>query len=216
MATNYIPTSDADFNQWADNFVDSAAKISLSAPLTATLQQLRSQWGTKYATHLNAQEVARGATVGKDNARELYTVALREAAAIVQSNPDVSNESKAAAGLPIRKKGRTPAPVPTTRPTVEVDTAQRLCHIIAFRDEGSTRRSKPAGVFGAEIWVKLGTTPPASTDELRFLGLDTSTPYTAHYDIEDAGKTAYYMLRWVNTRQEPGPWSETVAATIGG
>ena len=66
------------------------------------------------------------------------------------------------------------------------------------------------------MWVKVGDTPPASEAELRFLGLDTRTPYTAHYDFEDAGKTAYYMLCWVNTRAEHGPLSETVEATIGG
>ena len=31
----------------------------------------------------------------------------------------------------------------------------------------------------------------------------------------DANKVAHYMLRWVNTRGEKGPWSETVSATIG-
>ncbi len=31
----------------------------------------------------------------------------------------------------------------------------------------------------------------------------------------DANKIAHYMLRWVNTRGEKGPWSETASATIG-
>jgi len=26
---------------------------------------------------------------------------------------------------------------------------------------------------------------------------------------------AHYMLRWVNTRGQKGPWSETASATIG-
>jgi hypothetical protein len=37
----------------------------------------------------------------------------------------------------------------------------------------------------------------------------------AEYTGEQAGQIAYYMLRWVNTRGDKGPWSETVAATIG-
>ncbi|MCC6661417.1 MAG: hypothetical protein IT437_11080 [Phycisphaerales bacterium] len=28
------------------------------------------------------------------------------------------------------------------------------------------------------------------------------------------GKTAVYMLRWVNTRGEKGPWSEVTTATV--
>jgi hypothetical protein len=50
---------------------------------------------------------------------------------------------------------------------------------------------------------------------LDFLAVDTRTPYTAVYDGADGGKTAHYMLRWVNTNGEKGPWSETASATIG-
>jgi hypothetical protein len=32
--------------------------------------------------------------------------------------------------------------------------------------------------------------------------------------VADAGKTARYMLRWVATTGEKGPWSETASATI--
>ena len=41
------------------------------------------------------------------------------------------------------------------------------------------------------------------------------TPYTAEFDGADGGKQAHYMLRWVDTRGETGPWSETATATIG-
>jgi hypothetical protein len=46
--------------------------------------------------------------------------------------------------------------------------------------------------------------------------LDVANSYVAEFEGKDAGKTAYYMLRWVTTRGEKGPWSETVAATIAG
>ena len=70
--------------------------------------------------------------------------------------------------------------------------------------------------MGCEIWVKIGTTPPADSSECTFLALDTASHYTAEYPGADAGKTAYYMLRWVTTRGDKGPWSETLAATIAG
>ena len=43
-----------------------------------------------------------------------------------------------------------------------------------------------------------------------------ASPYLAGYDPADAGKTAHYFLRGVNTRNQTGPWSETVTATIPG
>jgi hypothetical protein len=30
----------------------------------------------------------------------------------------------------------------------------------------------------------------------------------------DGGKTAVYMVRWVNTQGEKGPWSEITTATV--
>ena len=49
---------------------------------------------------------------------------------------------------------------------------------------------------------------------MHYLALDTRTPYTVEFEATDAGKTAYYMLRWISTRAETGPWSATVSGTI--
>ncbi len=80
-----------------------------------------------------------------------------------------------------------------------------------------------AGVMGAEIrgrvaWAsrpRICDPPPTSPSDLSFVSVDTRTPYVADYPGEDAGKTAHYMLRWVSTSGEKGPWSETASATIG-
>jgi hypothetical protein len=61
-----------------------------------------------------------------------------------------------------------------------------------------------------------GTMLPVDCSECTFLGLDMASPHVAEFEGEDAGKIAYDMLRWVTTRGEKGPWSETVAATIAG
>jgi hypothetical protein len=83
---------------------------------------------------------------------------------------------------------------------------------------GITVPDKEGLPIGAEVWVKVspvGDPPPADPDELTFLAVDTRTPYTTDFDGADAGKTAHYMLRWVSTTGEKGPWSETASATVG-
>lgn len=45
--------------------------------------------------------------------------------------------------------------------------------------------------------------------------MDTRAPYTRDYAGPQGGKPARYMLRWVNSKGETGPWSETATATIG-
>jgi hypothetical protein len=39
------------------------------------------------------------------------------------------------------------------------------------------------------------------------VALDSATPYLMVHEGADVGKTAYYALRWENTRGESGPWS---------
>lgn len=57
--------------------------------------------------------------------------------------------------------------------------------------------------------------PPADSGELAFLLLSTCTTTVAEFPRPDAGQTVHYMLRWLSTRSEPGPWSETASVTIG-
>ncbi|MCK4341889.1 MAG: hypothetical protein KAY37_09230 [Phycisphaerae bacterium] len=77
--------------------------------------------------------------------------------------------------------------------------------------------------MGAEIWGRVAWAPrprtcdppPTGPSELSFLSVDTRTPYVVDCPGEGGGKTAHYMLRWVATTGEKGPWSETASATIG-
>ena len=61
----------------------------------------------------------------------------------------------------------------------------------------------------------VGQPPSADPAALTFLAVDSRTPYVAQYDGTDGGKTARYLLPWVSTTGEKGPWSETPTATIG-
>ena len=102
---------------------------------------------------------------------------------------------------------------------VAVDFSKRLRHTLRYVDESTpTRRARPHGVIGAEVWVKVsapGDPPPSDPGELKFLLLSTRTPAVAEFPGPDGGKTAHYMVRWLSTRGEAGPWSETASATIG-
>jgi len=90
-----------------------------------------------------------------------------------------------------------------------------------------TRKAKPAGVLGAEIWVNIlpvGQPTPTDPASFTFVALDTRTPYTLDFAGADGGlpltrrggrtifhclpsakrlrrvkgKNANYLLRWVN------------------
>ena len=60
-----------------------------------------------------------------------------------------------------------------------------------------------------------GVPHPAAPGESRFLLLSTRTPAVAEFTGPGGGKTAHYMVRWLNTRGEAASWSEPASATIG-
>ena len=110
--------------------------------------------------------------------------------------------------------------VATPRKLNVLGSPARLTHHLRLVDESTpTRRggARPAGVHGAEVWVKLvDADQPTPTDPsaLSFLTLTTRPSFRAEFKPGDGGKTAVYMSRWVNTRGEKGAWSEITAATV--
>jgi hypothetical protein len=148
-----------------------------------------------------------------------YDKLIREVVRQIQANAKTSDAQRGALGITIADAIATPVGAPTTRPVVKVDFSNRLLHRIAFADERTpTRRTKPRGIMGAEVWVKvtaLGEAPPTGPADLKFLLLATRSPAKVEYAGDQAGHTAHYMIRWLSRRGEPGPWSETASATVG-
>ena len=83
-----------------------------------------------------------------------------------------------------------------------------------------TRRTRPAGVLGAEVWVKLvDADQPAPTNPaaLVFLTMTTKPTFRAEFKPGEGGKrwgAAVYMARWINTRWEKGLWLEIATAMV--
>lgn len=136
-----------------------------------------------------------------------------------------TDADRATIGIRVRIEGGPPSPTPTTPPLARVESGQRLTHTLRFTDESTpTRKAKPRGVQGAEVWLALApphdpppplnTTGDGGAGGYRFLSLSSRGNLQAGFTAADAGKTAYYALRWVSTRGEKGPWSEPCAATV--
>jgi len=219
MSQDWIPTADAEFAVWLKNFLQYASAnlvaLGLAAPDLTPAQTAATTWDTDYAAHLTAQNAAQGARQTKDAARKAVVDLLRPLVQRIQTTGTVKDGDREKLGITVKSTSRKAAATPETRPVVTVDTSQRLRHIITFVDETTPNtRAKPEGVSGGEVSVKVGGPPPVDPDECVYLATDTRTPYTAEYEGADGGKVAHYMLRWVNTRGERGPWSQTVSATI--
>ncbi|MGH6629317.1 MAG: hypothetical protein ACREB3_06270, partial [Burkholderiales bacterium] len=210
---------DADFDSWQANFLAYAtanqAALDITAPEIAALNTAQTNWSGEYADHVTAQAAAISAKELKDLRRFEYEQLIRPIAQRVQVRPISTDAQRAGLGITVLDTTRTPVGLPTTRPVGNVDTSQRLRHIVGFADEGTpTKKTKPPGVHGCEIWVLVGPVPPTGLNQCTLLAVDTKTPYLAEYEPGQGNQTAHYILRWVNTKGQPGPISETISATI--
>ena len=218
---DYIPSADGSFDAWQANFVTyasaNAAALGLDPAVDIPpLAAAQGVWTTDYGANTAAQAAAQAARQAKVAARESFEGVIRPLVGVLQASADVDDGERAALGITVPDTKPTPVGPPTSRPVAVVDTSQRLQHTIEFVDETTlSSKAKPAGVRGAQVWVKIGDPPPVDPNELTFLATDTRTPYVANFDGADGNKVAHYMLRWESTRGETGPWSETASATIG-
>jgi hypothetical protein len=101
--------------------------------------------------------------------------------------------------------------IPDSPPTCMINAGQRLRPTIDFRNATTpTRRRKPPGVLGVEIHIKI-TSPgePAPLDPAKFAyhGMATASPYRIDVAGTDGNRIVHYILRWLNTRGQKGPWS---------
>ena len=220
---DYIPAADTEFTAWLESFLLYAnanlAALGLVLGDLAPISMAKNDWISAHSAQVSAQAAAQSARQAKDAARTAVQNLVRALVRRLQASAAVSDAERASLGITIPDTTGTPVGPPTTPPVVKVETVSRLRHVIHFTDAATpTKKAKPPGVSGAEIWVKVAAVadpPPTDPKALTFVALDTRTPYTLDFDGADGGKNAHYMLRWVNTKGEKGPWSETATATVG-
>ena len=217
--SDFIPASDADYDAWLRNFAEyvvaNAAALGATPGQITSLQAVKADWDVKYPAATTAQAMAAAAVQAKSDSRGATEDFVRPFVGVLQSNTAVTDTQRQSLGITVRSTSRTAVGAPSSKPVASIDTNQRLRHTLSFVDELTpTSRAKPDGVQGCEIWMKVGDPAPAGPNDVRYLAVDTRSPYVADFEAADAGKTAYYMLRWISTRGETGPWSQTVKGTI--
>jgi hypothetical protein len=215
---DYIPGPDASFQAWQSNFVTYAnanlAALGLVAADMTPITAAQSPWVNGFTAHIAAVNAAKAAKQTKDEARAAYVAAIRPLVRRLQASNVVSDAEKASLGITV---AQTPGPIgpPTTAPICSIECGMRLQQTLRFVDSATpTRKAKPAGALGVEIWNKVGTTPPTGESDLRFVAVDTNAPYVMNFDSADGGKTNYVWMRWVSPTGERGPWGEQAQATI--
>jgi len=189
-------------------------------------------WNKDYPAHIAAQAKAQAAAarkntrIGVAGGPPSLEPEARQIAAFIQTFLAATDADRATIGIRAHPhEGSPPSLVPTTRPLARIESGNRLTHALRFSDESTpTRRGKPEGAEGAEVWLALAepnslAPPPPDTsasgrDAYKFISLSSRGNLSATFASQDAGKTAFCALHWVSTRGQKVPWSEPAAATV--
>jgi hypothetical protein len=218
----YLPNNDVQFGTWMDTFFaylePNVAKLGLTMADVDHVKDEHDTYDFDLNAHIAAQSAARTATAAKDISRGIVEENIRALVNRIQAAPGTSDADREALGITVRGRegfaeaGLNPA---DDRPLATIDISSRLKHVFKVQNQtaAGVKSGRPAGTLGAEIWRKVGTTP-ATAEELTLVGIATRSQYVIEYPLEDGGKQAHYMLRWVNAKGETGSWSDTESATI--
>ncbi len=219
---DFIPSVDAQLLAFAQNF---STKIS-GTPLVFGLVAADA---TNLATQVSAfsSALTTATTPGtrtavtvaaKETARTTLVADLRSLARRVQATLTVTVAQKTDLGLPIRDVVPSPVPAPATKPALDLRGIDRQSHLILIADETTpTRRARPAGAIGAEVYAFIGApgaTPPADLKHWEYMGLASKSEFTVSYEAADANKQAVIVARWVNRRGESGPVSNPITGSV--
>ena len=221
MPGDYVPGPDAEFDSWQQNWLTYAAANAAALGLDPLLeipaiQAAQTAWDTDYDGHLTASAAAQAARAAKDAERVTYMTLLRSFSQQIQKRTGTTDEQRGGLGITIPDTEPTPVPAPTTAPSLNIATPERLRHVVEASKtaEEGAGLGKPTGVRGVQLWRKIGDPPPAGESDFEFVAEFTRTRMTLDYQMTQGGETVYYQARWVSTRGETGPWGELVSATV--
>ena len=225
MSINYIPNADSDFLTWATNFSSyltlHAGELPIDAEQITAINGDVNGFRSLLNGYVTNRDAAHAACQLKDERRTGAEDLIRTVVRQFQASPDVTDAQREGMGIPVHSEGRClKALALPTRPIGSIDTAERLLHKIRYWDELTpNKRAKPDHTMGCEIWHILtapGEAAPLDTTGYKSLGINTASPFIAEYGGADVGKMAHYLLRWISTTGETGPWSEILSAVVVG
>ncbi|MDR0756229.1 MAG: hypothetical protein LBF85_00070 [Tannerella sp.] len=215
---DYIPRKDGKFLEWVQKLIIYAELHLLAWGISKEIfEPIQTLFGVYSDAYSKAQDPNRGKVdvLEKDEARDsLKTVIRQFVKEHLQYNSLVTNGDRESMGLPIHDTKPTPPRIPTEMPIGEIDFSIHLRHIITVKDGKLTGRRKPPQVHGFEVWHKVGGAPPVDDSEWSYVNFSTRSPLIVDYPLSDVGKTVYYRFRWVNSRNQPGPWNETIIIAV--
>jgi hypothetical protein len=212
-----MPSSDTGVRDWGANFslLVEAQATQLGVPET-TAEDLRTKFTAYNAALTKAIDPAtRGKAVifTKNATKKAFVAFARSVAQQIATNMDVSDLKKLELGLTVRSTSRTPVPAPSERPFIKVAKVDGRTVTLRLQQD-SERRSKPAKVAGATIFVGYGSAAPQTMADWEYYTATGRTTVEIDFPPSATGDTVWITAFWQNAKDESGPAAFPVSISL--
>lgn len=214
---DYIPCSDAEFDEWFRNFAANisaiATPLGISPAMITEVTDAYANWQPGYAAQQMARNAAQAATETKDALRDTGKETVRPLVGVLQAHPGLTDAQRAILGITVPDRKPTPAsPEYVTAlapPLLLLDWSGRGLVVVHFGVNPSNEKNnaKPHGIFGARIWSRQ------DGGDWEYVAVDTNSPYTHNFSITKP-VSVEYRAQWIDKQMRPGPFSQTVKCVV--
>ena len=220
-----IPFKDALLVAWGSNFDQKGTLSPTTYNLTAGEMTSFHTAYLAFVSGYNAVATAREAgsrskmlTNTKSTAKTALLTIGRELYSFVQESTSVSAANKADIGVVVKKINPTPIPPPAANPGMDLlSVSGRTVRVNIHDSASSSKRGKPAGALGANVYSFAGATYPADPAAWQFEGQATRNVFDVTFPGTVAGGAQVWLCaRWYNRRGETGPMSTPITTFLQG
>lgn len=221
MASNYLPSREADLLSWSADF--SALINAAPATYGLTVEEaddyltVQAAFANAYGVATNAGTRTRPTVEAKNTAKTNLVDATRPLVAKIQIFPGTTDAMRRDLRITVRDTDPTPVPVPDTSPRLEVVAVMGRQINIRLRPAEGDGRAKPDGVKGASVYYATGEDYPEDLEAWKFKGNQTLTTITVTIpDTVPGGTKVWLTAAWFNTKAQSGPATPPVETRIAG
>ena len=216
MSKKYIPTKDAEFDEWLNNFCDNlpaiAQLVGLPQNFVTDVIMARVGWNTSYQASQQIQLQAESAVETKNWCRADAQEKVRTAVNLLQPNPQLLDSHRDLLSITVRDT--TPTPISPEYvmelepPLLKLDlqSGQVTVHF-GVNPGDEQKNAKPDGIQGVKIWYRVGE------GEWEWLGYDTNSPYMHNINLSTCGALEY-RAQWLDKKMRTGLFSMVAQATV--
>jgi hypothetical protein len=216
---NYIPARDVDFVLWAQKLYEYANANHVQLGIVELDHDIMTRLAN-FATLVTKCESAEHTKADEVEKRDARKVVEKDARNFVQGalarNIKVTNRDREIMKIPVHDATPTPIPDPAGQASAEISYPGRAQLKLHISHVDGTPADKKAG-YGYRVYHKLcapGDAPPNTGMDLTESKFSRRKVMMFTFPPTESGKTAYFCIRYENSKGKAGPWGPMVSAII--